>query len=449
MALFKITKGKDIPLKGAAVEKIENAPLPSRVAICPTDFKGVRPRLQVKEGDKVRTGSPLFEFKGNPRIKCVAPVSGTVTAIDRGEKRVLTHIVIEPDQAQTEVSFPSFSPEQLTGLSREKTIEHLLSAGVWPVIRQRPFNIVADPGQTPKSIFVRAMNSDPLAGDPDFILKGREKEFYAGLDVLRKLTDGPVYLCSRPGVSSLALKNAENVQKHYFAGPHPAGNVGTHIHCLDPIGKGEVVWVVEAQDVLRIAALFQEGKFSAEKIVAVNGEAAEKRIYKRTVIGAPVAELTESKRLPGVRCCAGGVLNGRVCGEDGYLGFYDTQLTLIPEGAPREVLGWIRPGFKKYSFSRTFASSPADGKAVSLDADLHGAPRAIVLNDLYDRYQALDVMTFFLIRAVVAGDLEEAERLGILECDAEDFALCTFACPSKVNVGEIIGRGLEAIRKEG
>jgi len=436
-------------LKGGAVEKIENAPLPGRVAVQPLDFKGVRPRLLVKVNDKVLAGTPLFEDKDQPRIKFSAPVSGRISFIARGEKRVLTHIVIDPDQKNSSRSFPSFSTDQIASLSREQVVDQLLDSGVWPVIRQRPFNIVADPNKPPKSIFVRAINTNPLAGDPDFILKGREKEFAVGLDLLRWPNVGRATTWAGDGVKSVALKNAENVEKHYFAGPHPAGNVGTHIHCLDPLQKGEVVWHVEAHDVLRVAALFLNGMFSAEKIIAMNGEAAEKRIYKRTVMGASVSDVVGRVRLPGVRCCAGGVLSGRACDVDGYMGFYETQLTLIPEGAKRELLGWIRPGWNKYSFSKTFATSPAMLKEASLDADLHGALRAIVLNDLYDRYQALDVMTYFLIKAIAANDLEEAERLGILECDEEDFALCTFACPSKVNVGEIIRQGLEMIRKEG
>ena len=450
MATFQIKQGRDIKLKGAAPKEIVTLSLPRQVAVVPSDFKGIKASLCVKVNDAVKVGTPLFEDKHCPEIKVVSPVSGRVAAINRGEKRFLEDIVVESDGRDEAVAFRKFSASEISGLSKEDVEKSLLQSGLWPVLRQRPFSKVAHPHEPPKSIFVHAMNTEPLAADIDFILQGKEEQFQAGLDALRRLTKGNVYLCARHGARSMALTRARGVETHYFAGPHPAGNVSTHIHYLDPIHKGDHVWYVEAQDVARAGSLFLEGVYSPERVVAVTGEGAGRKFYAKTIVGAPVSLLLKGSGLEGMRCVSGSVLAGREVGKDGYLSFYDSQLTVIPAGGKRTFLGWLSPGSDKYTFSRTFVSSfLPPRKEVSLTTDKHGSDRAIVLNHIYDPLVPLDIMVYFLLKAVIGGDIEEAEKLGILECDEEDFALCSFSCPSKTDVGGIIREGLELIEREG
>ena len=450
MGSFFIQKGRDIRLKGAAKEEIVTIPLPKRVAVQPPDFPGLSPRLHIKEGDPVKVGTTIFSDKGVQEIKVASPASGKVVAINRGDKRALLSIVIETDGRQETESYPKYPRERIPTLSKAEITDSLLKGHLWPVLRRRPFSKVADPHLKPKTIFVHAMNTEPLAGDVDFILQGRETEFQAGLDVLKGLTDGNVHLCFAQGATSKALTQAANVQTHTFSGPHPAGNVSTHIHFIDPINKGDLIWYVEAQDVVRIGALFLNGAYPTERVVAVTGEgAAGHQVYAKTIIGAPLSSLLGGPVLPRMRYLSGSILTGKEVGASGFLCFYDSQVSVIPEGGKRELLGWLMPGAKKYTFTKTFLSAfLPQRREVSLDSDEHGSHRAIVLNDIYDSLVPLDIMTYFLLKAAITGNIEEMEALGILECDEEDFALCTFACPSKTDVGGIISRGLALIEKE-
>ena len=450
MGAFFIKKGRDIRLKGSAKKEIVKVALPKRVAVQPPDFAGLSARLQVKVDDRVKVGTTVFSDKNVPEIQVASPASGKVVAINRGEKRALLSVVIETDGGQEAESYPKFSRDQILSLTKAEITAALLKGHMWPVIRQRPFSKVANPHQKPKAVFVRAMNTEPLAADIDFVLQGKEEEFQAGLDVLKGLTDGAVHLCFKKGAAAKALAGAANVQTHTFAGPHPAGNVSTHIHFIDPISKGDLVWYVEAQDVVRIGSLFLKGCYPTERIVAVTGEgAANHQVYALTVIGAPLSSLLGGADPRQMRYLSGSVLTGKDVGVGGFLRFYDSQVTVIPEGGKRELLGWLRPGAEKYTFSKTFLSSFLPAKEASLDSDEHGSHRAIVLNHVYDTLVPIDIMTYFLLRAVLSGNIEEAEQLGILECDEEDFALCTFACPSKTDVGKIIRDGLTLIAKEG
>jgi len=449
MSTFFIRKGRDIRLKGEAKKEIVGIPLPSHVAIQPSDFKGLSLRLSVKVDDAVKVGTPIFSDKAIPEIQVASSASGKVVAINRGAKRTLLSVVIETDGKQQAESFQKFSEEQIKNISKADITDLLLKGHLWPVIRQRPFSKVADPHKKPKAIFVHAMNTEPLALDVDFILENREKEFQVGLNILKQLIDGDVHLCIQEGSKSKALTQSKNVQIHSFYGPHPAGNVSTHIHCVDPINKGDLVWYVEAQDVLRIAQLFLIGIYPAERIIAVTGEGATGyQAYAKTVIGVPVSALLGGNILQQVRYLSGSILTGKEVSCHGFVHYYDSQITIIPEGGKRELLGWLSPGFDKYTFSKTFASAFLPEKEVSLDSDEHGSHRAIVLNNVYDPFVPLNIMTYFLLKATIAGNIEEMEELGILECDEEDFALCTFACPSKTDVGGIIGKGLALIEKE-
>ncbi len=449
MGSFSIQKGRDIQLKGAAKKEIVMTPFPKHVAVQPSDFKGLSPRLSVKVGDAVKVGTTVFSDKAIPEIQVASPASGKVVGINRGAKRALLSIVIETDGQQTPETFQKYSEDQIRNISKADVTSLLLEGHLWPIIRRRPFSKVADPYRKPKAIFIHATNTEPLALDFDFILRNREKEFQVGLDILKHLTDGNVHLCIKEGSQSRALTGAMRVQTHSFSGPHPAGNVSTHIHFVDPINKGDCVWYVEAHEVLRVAALFLNGVYPAERIVAVTGEeAAGHQRYAKTVEGVSVSTLLGEDNSSQVRYLSGSILTGKEVGYSGYLRFYDSQITVIGEGGKREFLGWLYPGFNKYTFSNTFASAFLSEREVSLDSDEHGGHRAIVLNHIYDSLHPLDIMTYFLLKAVISGNIEEAEELGILECDEEDFALCTFACPSKIDVGGIIGQGLAQIEKE-
>jgi len=446
---FSIKKGRDIRLKGVAEKEVIAASFPKHVAVQPPDFKGLNLRLAVEVGDNVKVGTTVLSDKANPQIGIASPASGKVIAINRGLKRALLSVVIETDGRQETEGFQLLTEEQVRNISRNDVVGLLLRGKLWPVIRQRPFSKVADPLEKPKAVFIHAMNTEPLALDVDWILKNKEREFQTGLTILKKLTDGDVHLCIQEGAESKALTRAEGVQIHSFSGPHPAGNVSTHVHCVDPINKGDLVWYVEAQDVLRITSLFLKGIYPVERIVAVTGEgAAGHQVYAKTIMGTPLSVLLEGEITDQARFLSGSVLTGKDVGTHGFLRFYDTQVTILPEGGEREFLGWLSPGVNKYTFSKTFISAFLPEREVSLDSDKHGSDRAIVLNNIYDALVPLDIMTYFLLKAVLSGNIEEAEELGILECDEEDFALCTFACPSKTDVGGIIREGLDLIEKE-
>lgn len=449
MASFTIKNGKNIKLAGGAKKETATPGLPAKVGIQPPDFRGLKPRLAVKEGDQVKVGSPVLTDKAIEGLQIVSPASGRVVAINRGDKRALLSIVIEIDGKQDKETFDIYSASQLSGLKREDVIKNLLNSGLWPVIRQRPFTKIANPKDAPKSIFVHAMSTEPLAADVDYLLEGKTADFQAGLSILKKLTDGAVNLCIDNASKSEVFTNIKDAQVHRFSGPHPTGNVGTHIHYVDPIQKGDLVWFVEAVDVARVGALFLKGTYPFEKTVAVTGEGAKNKVYVKSVEGAPVSFLAQGSDLQKVRCISGSVFSGRNVGAEGFIGFYNQQLMLLPEGGKRELLGWLTPGFNKFSFSHTYPTAFLPSENVSLTTDENGSHRAIVLNHVYDSLNTLDILTYFLLKAIYVNDIEEAEKLGILECDSEDFALCTFACPSKVDVAAIIREGLEVIEHEG
>lgn len=449
MKLIHIKKGKNIPLKGQAKKRIQDADFSLFFAIKPIDFNGFKPRILAKEGDLVLRGTPVLEDKNNTKIKIVSPVSGCVKEIRRGEKRRLLEIVIEADDRRDYVQYTKFSPVQVPGLSTQQVKENLLETGSWSFIRQRPFECIANPEDQPKAIFVEAIDTHPLAGDVGFMLDGQDEVFQTGLDIIQKLTAGKVYLCVSKNAKNTAFVNARGVDVVAFGGSHPAGNVGTHIHCLDPIGRGEVVWFINAQDVAAIAQSFLTGQFSSELVVAVTGESAKNPVYKKTIRGASVESISGQKDCEGARVISGNVLTGEDVGPEGFLGFYDQQICLFPRGGKREFLGWTMPGFDKFSLSRTFFPFWKKHGDTSIDSDTHGSPRTIVFNHVFDQYVALDVMTFFLLKAILAEEIDEMERLGILECAPEDFALAEFACPSKTQVCDIIQKGLDLVKDEG
>ncbi|MEI6437376.1 MAG: Na(+)-translocating NADH-quinone reductase subunit A [Candidatus Omnitrophota bacterium] len=449
MASFTIKQGRDIKIKGAAARRVVDAPLPKTVALVIEDLRGITPKVLLAPGAVVKAGTPVVMDKNCEDLKVVAPVSGKILSVNRGEKRVLTTIVVELAANREFEQFSTFDRGALAGLSRETVIAQLLKGGLWPCLRQRPFSKIADPRANPKSIFIHAMNTEPVAADIDLVLEGRQDDFQAGLDIIGKLTGGKTHLCIDARSTSPALTQARGVEIQRFAGAHPAGNVSTHIHHIDPVNKGEIVWYIEVQDVLRIATLFLKGMHCVDRIIAVTGEGAKERVHYKTMAGVPAAGLLQGSDLKGQRIISGSVLTGRNIGKDGFTGFYDTQLTVIPEGGKRELFGWMMPGFDKYTLTNTFASVLMGRKESSLDTDTHGGHRAIIWPSNFDDFVALDLITFFLVRAVIVGDIEEMVALGILECDEEDFALASFACPSKTDVGAYIRQGLDLVETEG
>lgn len=449
MTTFNFKKGKDIRLKGVARKEMVDLLSPRLVAIQPMDFRGLKPRVIVQEGDVVKKGTPIIVDKIVEDIKLTSPVSGKVKSINRGEKRVLLAVVIENDNKNTAELFKNYKESEIKNLKRDEIIQNLQKSGLWPVIRQRPFTKVASPQDNPKAIFIRAVNTDPLAADIDFVLEGRQKEFQTGLDLIKKLTDGKTHLCIKNNSNAQALTSAQGVEIHRFSGPHPTGNVSTHIQAVDPINKGDIIWYIEAQDVIRIAQLFLTGSYPSQCVVALTGEGVDKAVYAKTIVGASIKDLLPKTNFENKRCISGSILSGRNVGPNGFLGFYDSLITVIPEGGKRELLGWMMPGFNKYTLSHTYASAFLPEKETSLNTDKNGSDRAIVLNHIYDRYMTLDIMPYFLFRAIFCGDIEEAEKLGILECDEEDFALASFACPSKVDLGSYVRSCLDLIEKEG
>ncbi|MBR5783574.1 MAG: Na(+)-translocating NADH-quinone reductase subunit A [Bacteroidales bacterium] len=448
--IIKIKKGLNIKLKGAADRIVVNSlNTISEFAVKPTDYIGLRPKMLVSEGDVVKAGTPLFYNKNNESVIFTAPVSGTVKAIRRGEKRVIQEVVIENNGEFLYENFESANPLQL---GKQDIIDKMVKSGVWTLLRQRPFATVADPATEPKAIFISGFDTAPLAPDYDLVVRGRGEAFQTGLDALSKLAK--VHLSLNPNFNYIdEFKNAKNVTIHQFEGKHPAGNVGVQINHIDPINKGDIVWVVNPQDVITIGTLFKEGVYRPEKLVALCGSSVGKPQYYRTYAGACIKSLIETQvREENVRYISGNVLTGTKIEKDGFLGAYDNQFTVIPEGDKYEFMGWLAPGLSKFSFSHTFLSGFANcfgsSKEYVIDTNMHGEKRAYVVTGEYEKVMPMNIYPMQLIKACVIGDIDEMEALGIYEVEPEDFALCEFIDTSKTEIQTIIRDGLETIRKE-
>lgn len=450
---IKISRGLNIRLVGEAEKVLTSLPIRGSYAIKPTDFHNLVPKLQVKEGDNVKAGTVLFYDKYNERIKITSPVSGKITGIIRGEKRRILEIQIE---AGDDLEYENFGAADPKNLSREEIINKLLNSGLWSFIRQRPFSVLANPNDKPKAIFISAFDSNPLAPDSDFIVHGYGEDFQTGLDAITKLTDGKVHLNIRAGIGqSKVFTNSKGVQINYFSGPHPAGNVGVQIHKLDPINKGEIVWVLYPQDILAIGRLFKTGKYDATRIIALTGSEVKSPKYYKTLIGANVSMLTEGNLIKSedkkIRIISGNVLTGDKIAPNGYIGYYHTQITVIEEGdKPQFFLtkGWLSPGFHKLSKSRLFPSWLMPGKKYKLDTNTNGEERAFVVTGQYEEVFPFDIYPVQLLKSIIVNDLDKMEQLGIYEVDPEDFALCEFVCTSKINSQEIVRKGLDVVQKE-
>jgi Na+-transporting NADH:ubiquinone oxidoreductase subunit A len=443
----KINRGLNLKLKGAAERVFGNAPMSEVFAIKPTDFHGVTPKLLVKQGDEVVAGAPLFYDKYNEKIKFSSPVSGEIAEIVRGEKRKILEIKILADKEVRYKEFPKVDPNQL---SREQIISSLMDAGIWPMIRQRPYHTIANPDQKPKSIFISAFDTNPLAPDNDFILHSNGADFQAGLDAISKLTEGKVHLnVSGDLTPSKVFLESKNVQINKISGPHPSGNVGVQIHHIDPINKGDIVWFLYPQDVILIGKFFREGKFDATRVIALTGSQVKSPKYFKTFIGASVKNILAGNIIEDKnRVISGNVFTGKQIMPDGYLGFYDSQLTVIPEGDDPEFFGWLIPSSKKFSISRTFLSWLTPGKEYVLNTNMNGEERPFVMTGEYDKVFPFDIYPQQLLKAILVDDIDLMEKLGIYEVAEEDFALCEFICTSKIDSQKIIRKGIDVIKKE-
>lgn len=448
--VIKIKRGVDIKLVGEA-EKIFADRLPvETVALKPDDFHGVRLKLSVKEGDEVKAGTPLFYNKDNDQIKFCSPVSGEVAQVVRGAKRKILEVRVLADK---EIRYEDFSAAAPSGLEREAIIEKLLQSGCWPFFKERPYNVIANPDKQPKAIYISGFDSAPLAPDLGLLLEGQEKEFQAGIDALKKLTTGAIHIgVNAKQKPSPVLTDAKDVTITKYDGPHPAGVVGVHIAQTSPINRGETVWTITPEHVVIIGRLFLDGKFDARINIALTGSEAKDRKYHSTLLGAFVKHYVDGNLTEGTnRIIAGNVLTGTKIDEDGYLGFYDRQITVIPEGDQPELFGWVIPKTDKFSISRTLPSwfqRKIGEVTYKLDSNQHGERRAFVVTGEYEKVFPFDIYPVQLIKAIMTNDIEKMEELGIYEVVEEDFALCEVVCTSKIPVQQVVRGGLNLMKQE-
>jgi Na+-transporting NADH:ubiquinone oxidoreductase subunit A len=448
---IRLKKGFDINLAGKAAPKVASAGAPDpgeTFAVKPTDFHGIYlPKVLVKEGDTVKAGSPLFHDKRNDKITFTAPVSGEVVEIKRGEKRKLLEVKILADSKVEYVNFTRYNTTEIQSLGREEAQKQLLASGVWLNLVQRPFGIVANPEETPKSIFISAFDSHPLAPDYNILFKGFEKEFQAGIDILKKFTTGPIHVnVHSEKETSAVFTGIKGAELNKFSGPHPSGCVGVQIHHLDPIGKADLVWTINPFGVIQIGKLFLNGIYDASKIIAVAGSEVKEPQYYLTYTGAGVKKfLANNLKQDNVRVISGNALTGYRIPKDGYVGFFDQLITVIPEGDYYEFMGWITPSAKKLSVTPGLGllSFLNYKKEFVLDSNIHGEPRAFVQTGVFEKVMPMDILPTFLIKAIIAEDYDDMEALGIYEVIEEDIALCEFADVSKHNIQEILREGIE------
>ncbi|WP_278957631.1 Na(+)-translocating NADH-quinone reductase subunit A [Aquipseudomonas alcaligenes] len=445
--MIKIKRGLDLPLAGAPEQRIEPARAVRSVAVLGCDYHGMKPTMAVQVGDRVRLGQVLFSDKKNPGVHFTAPGAGVVSAIHRGEQRVLQSVVIdlEGDDA---VEFARYDAAQLPALDPQAVRDNLQQSGLWTALRTRPFSKVPAVDAMPSSIFVTAIDTHPLAADPAVVIGERPADFANGLAVLARL--GKVHLCKASGVG-LSGEVQANVQPHEFAGPHPAGLAGTHIHFLDPVSTGKSVWQIGYQDVIAIGALFSRGQLDVTRVVALGGPVVDKPRLLRTRLGASLEELTAAELQAGSnRIISGSVLGGRTSrGAFAFLGRYHVQVSCLHEGRERELLHYLRAGVNKHSVLNIFVSKLMGGRKLAMDTSTNGSPRAMVPVGNYEAVMPLDILPTQLLRYLIVGDTEMAQKLGCLELDEEDLALCTYVCAGKYEYGPILRDNLARIEKEG
>jgi Na+-transporting NADH:ubiquinone oxidoreductase subunit A len=445
-----IKQGLDLPILGSPEQHIEAAKPVSKVALLGDDYIGMRPTMLVAEGDKVAIGQPLFEDKKNPGVIFTSPASGQIIAVNRGEKRRFqsVEIAVEGDDR---VEFSGAKGADPASLGREGVTDQLVQSGLWTALRTRPYGKVPKPGSNPHSIFVQAIDTNPLAADPVVAMGQKTNEFTLGLRALTELTDGKVFLC-KSGKADVPGAAVDGVQVESFDGPHPAGLVGTHIHFLDPVGPTKTVWYIGYQDVCAIGSLLQSGSLDVSRVISLAGPIVDKPRLLETQLGASVTELIDGEynQELNIRPISGSVLNGRkAIAPFDYLGRYHSQISLIEEGNEREFLGWQKPGVDKYSVTPVFASAAFPNKKFAFTASTNGSERAMVPLGTFEKMMPLDILPTQLLRSLIYRDTDEAQLLGALELEEEDLALCTFVCPGKYEYGSLLRSSLTTIEREG
>jgi Na+-transporting NADH:ubiquinone oxidoreductase subunit A len=444
---IKLKKGYDIKLVGEAQQQVVAAVMPKTFAIKPQEFRHTKFKVVVEVGTEVKAGTPLMFDKAHPELQITSPVSGEVVEVRRGDKRVLEAIVILADGKTEYVDFGAASPSQL---SADDIKSKLLASGAWALLRQRPYNVLANPDELPKSIFISGFDTAPLAPSVDFAIAGEAAAFQAGIDAIKKMTGVNIHLNLHSGKSkSEVLTQAKNVTINKIEGMHPAGNVGVQIHHLDAIKKGERVWHIHPCDVVIMGRLFLTGKLDMTRLVATTGSEFEKPQYYKTIVGAQLASLVNGNVKSGkVRIITGNVLTGTQASAEGFLGFYDQQITAIPEGDDLEFLGWLVPSYPRPDISKSFLSGWFKNRSYKANTNMHGEERAFVVTGQYEQVLPMDILPTFLLKSIIYKDIEEMEELGIYEIAEEDMALCEFVCTSKIPVQKIIREGLDLMYQE-
>ncbi|MAE73593.1 MAG: NADH:ubiquinone reductase (Na(+)-transporting) subunit A [Bdellovibrionaceae bacterium] len=447
---FKIRKGLDLPITGAPSNDVDRSKKVRTVALTGADYIGMKPTMLVKEGDMVKAGQPLFSCKKNEGLIFTAPGAGKVTAINRGPRRVFESMVIQLDDNEQHQAFSSYQQKAVDAYSDDEIRKLLIESGEWTSLRQRPFEKVADVKGKPKSIFVNTLNTEPLAPKADSRLAEKQDAFAAGLVALSKLTDGKVYVSASPE-SAMKLPDLPQIEKVEFSGPHPAGNVGTHIHMVDPVSPNSYVWHAGYQDVIAIGSLLQTGQLDFERVITLAGPHVKKPRYIITRKGACLEDLVRDELTEGpTRVVSGSVLNGRKNeGSFGYLGHYHQQISALAEESPREFLGWQSPGLDKFSVQRIYLSKLMPSKKFPFNTSRNGSYRAMVPIGSFEKVMPLDILPTQLLRSLVTKDTEQAQDLGCLELAEEDLSLLTFVAPGKVDFGPILRENLSLIEKEG
>ena len=447
--MINITKGLNLPIAGMPSQQISSKTAVKRVALLGEEYIGMRPSMAVREGDRVQKGQLLFEDKRNPGVRFTAPASGTISAIHRGERRVLQSVVIDVD-GDDAVHFPRYELADLAALTREAVQQQLVESGMWTAFRTRPFSKIPAPASVPAAIFVTAIDTNPLAADPQPIILAQREAFDAGLTLLTRLTDGKVHVCQASG-GKLGGHPVGQVTFNQFAGPHPAGLVGTHIHFLEPVSLKKQVWHLNYQDVIAVGKLFLEGELSSERIVALGGPQVKEPRLLKTCSGASLDELLADELLDDEnRVISGSVLSGtHAQGPHAFLGRFHLQISVVKEGREKELFGWVMPGKDKFSITRTTLGHFMKRKLFNFSTDTNGGERAMVPIGNYERVMPLDILPTMLLRDLLAGDTDSAQALGCLELDEEDLALCTYVCPGKYEYGPALRSVLTQIEQEG
>ncbi|CAK1695264.1 Na(+)-translocating NADH-quinone reductase subunit A [Vibrio crassostreae] len=446
--MITIKKGLDLPIAGTPSQVINDGKSITKVALLGEEYVGMRPTMHARVGDEVKKGQVLFADKKNPGVVFTSPASGKVIEVNRGAKRVLQSVVIEV-AGNEQITFNSYEANQLTSLDRETVKAQLVESGAWTALRTRPFSKVPAVDSETQAIFVTAMDTNPLAAEPELIINEQSDAFVAGLDLLSTLTNGKVYVCKKG--TSLPRSAQSNVEEHVFDGPHPAGLAGTHMHYLYPVNAQNVAWSINYQDVIAFGKLFLTGEIYSERVVSLAGPVVNNPRLVRTQIGASLEELTDSELMPGeVRLISGSVLSGvHASGPHAYLGRYHQQVSVLREGRDKELFGWAMPGKNKFSVTRSFLGHLFKGQLFNMTTTTNGSDRSMVPIGNYEKVMPLDMEPTLLLRDLCAGDVDSAQALGALELDEEDLALCTFVCPGKYEYGQLLRECLDTIVKEG